>query len=411
MNARSAGKNSIRKRLSAIAGDIRKQPTIAAIVLEGFLTRLGFGMIGFALPLYALSIGMSIAEVGFLYALRSIVTLVIKPVMGEFADRLGRKRILVGAVFLRCLVGFLFIFATLPWQLFVIRGLHGAMTAARDPSAMALIAEHGNSNRMASTYALYVTGRDLGRSLGYGLSGLLIVVLSYQWVFFIAFLMSCAALFTVIRYVREQRDDIEAVDATESLPSGEGVDNESLPVKKYVGYAGFGMAVAMTSEMMRGLFPVIAMQYANLTIAEAGLIASSASIVILFAGPIFGWLSDNGNRTLVLSIRTIANGCSSLLYICIPNFPGFFAGRLLDDTGKAAFRPAWGAVLAELTAGEKSKRARTMAIMDTSVTMGEIVGPILAGVLIGGYGVPAMLMVRIGFALLTEIQAFAIFRK
>lgn len=412
MKAPSIKSESIGKRLCEMAREIREQPSIAAIVLEGFFTRLGFGMIGFALPLYALSIGMTITEIGLLYALRSIVTIVIKPIMGEIADRLGRKRVLVGAVLLRCLVGFLFIFATLPWQLFAIRSLHGAMTAARDPSAMALLAEHGNKRRMASTYALYITARDLGRSLGYGLSGILIVILGYTWVFFAAFIMSCAALFTVIRYVREQRNPAPEMNKEEESISGpHDQPNDSSYIGTYLKYAGFGMMVALTSEMMRGLFPVIATQYANLTAAEAGVIASSASIVILFAGPIFGWLSDRGNRKLVLSIRSIANGCSSLLYIYLPNFSGFFAGRLLDDTGKAAFRPAWGAVLAEMSSKNKSKRARTMAIMDTSMTLGEIAGPIVAGVLIATFGISVMFAARICLALVTEIQAFIIFRR
>jgi len=412
MKVPSEKRESVGSRLDEMMREIREQPTIAAIVLEGFFTRLGFGMIGFALPLYALSIGMTIAEIGLLYALRSIVTVVIKPIMGEIADRLGRKRVLVTAILLRCLVGFFFIFATLPWHLFAIRGLHGAMTAARDPSAMALIAEHGNERRMASTYALYMTARDFGRSLGYGLSGILIVMLGYRWVFFVAFIMSCAALFTVIRYVGEHKDPVPpAEQPEESTFDKRDAKNDSFHIGSYVKYAGFAMMVALTSEMMRGLFPVIAIQYANLTAAEAGMIASSASIVILFSGPIFGWLSDRGNRKLVLSIRTIANGCSSLLYFYMPNFTGFFSGRLLDDIGKGAFRPAWGSVLAEMSGKNKSKRTRTMAIMDTSMTMGEILGPIIAGVLIAAFGIPFMFTVRICLALVTEIQAFVIFRK
>src|SRR5512135_3601974 len=125
-------------------GKPKTNPTLLAISAEGFLTRLGFSMVGFVLPLYALSLGMSLSEVGFLYALRTATVFLVKPVMGWIADRWGRKRTLITAVVLRCVMGLLFVFAFLPWHLYLLRVLHGAMTAARDPSAAALIAEHGN---------------------------------------------------------------------------------------------------------------------------------------------------------------------------------------------------------------------------------------------------------------------------
>lgn len=138
-------------RGAALLLALRDNPTVAAVSAEGFLTRLGFSMVSFALPLYALSLGMGIGEVGLLYALRTATTILVKPVMGWAADHFGRKRTLVAAVALRCLIGLLFAFASRPWHLYALRILHGTMSAARDPSATALIAEHGDKRKMAST--------------------------------------------------------------------------------------------------------------------------------------------------------------------------------------------------------------------------------------------------------------------
>jgi MFS family permease len=386
------------------------QPTIIAIILEGFLTRLGFGMIGFALPLYALSLGVNIAEVGLLYALRTVVTLLMKPAMGWVADRFGRKRVMVGAVMLRCLVGFLFMFAVAPWQLFAIRGLQGAMTAAREPSAMALLAEHGDKRKMATVFAWYTTARDLGKSLGFGLAGLLIAFFSYQFLFLVAFICSCAALFTVVRYVSENKVETKKKIEGNELSRVQEPPGR-VPFWRLVRFGGFGLMVALSAEMMRGLYPIIATQYGHLTVAQAGVAASAASVVILVAGPAFGWLADRGNRKLVLSIRSLANALSSLCYILIPSFPGFLAGRVLDDTGKAAFRPAWGSMLAEISEGDKKSRAKTMAAIDTAADAGEILGPIVAGLIISSWGIPVMLVTRIVLSLLTEVQAFALFRR
>jgi len=163
---------------------VRENPTLVAISAEGFLTRLGFGMIGFALPLYALHLGMSLSEVGVLYALNGVCVIAVKPLMGWAADRFGARRTLIFAVAMRCVVGVAFVFAWLPWHLYAIRVLQGVMTAARDPSESALIAGNGKRSSMASAFAWYYTARDVGRSLGAAAAGLLIAATdAYQLVF------------------------------------------------------------------------------------------------------------------------------------------------------------------------------------------------------------------------------------
>jgi MFS family permease len=367
-------------------------------------------MVSFALPLYALSLGMGIGEVGLLYALRTATTILVKPVMGWAADRFGRKRTLVAAVALRCLIGLLFAFASRPWHLYALRILHGTMSAARDPSATALIAEHGDKRKMASAFAWNTTARELGRSFGYGVAGLLLQATgNYRLIFLAAFFTSCAALVTVIRYVRESRES-EARPVAPPLESPRRQESR-IRHRGLLAYATFGLMVAGSAEMMRGLFPVIAIQYAHLTEGEAGLAASASSVVILVAGPLFGWLSDNVSRKLALGARSFANTFSSLMYIFFPSFGGFVAARMLDDTGKAAFRPTWGAILAEVSEVDPARRASTMSFIDTASTVGEALGPLGAGLLITGFGIPVMLGVRAALAVVTEIQAVRMFKK
>src|SRR5919108_5288976 len=141
-----------KRGVRAFLAAVRANPTVAAICAEQFASRFGFGMVGVALPLYALALGMNTAEIGLLYTLRTSTTVLVKPVMGWAADRFGRKPTLVLAVVLRCVVGLLLVFATQPWQLYLVRVLQGTLSAARDPSSVALIAEHGDKRRMATIF-------------------------------------------------------------------------------------------------------------------------------------------------------------------------------------------------------------------------------------------------------------------
>src|SRR5207253_5350887 len=142
---------------------IRRQINVSlvAIVGEGLLSRLSFGLISFTLPLYARHLGLSLAEVGALAALNSAVAVGLKPLAGWAADRLGLKRIYLVPIPIRSLVSLLLGFATVPWELFAIRSAHGLSMSLRDPSANALIAEHGGEKSVASAFAWYQTARTV----------------------------------------------------------------------------------------------------------------------------------------------------------------------------------------------------------------------------------------------------------
>jgi MFS family permease len=114
---------------------------------------------------------------------------------------------------------------------------------------------------------------------------------------------------------------------------------------------------------------------------------------------------------LVLRFRSFANAVSSLVYLISPNFPGFAVGRLLDDAGKAAFKPAWGAVMAHVASYNPRRRARTMGLLSMGEDAGDVVGPVLAGLLWTLGGVPLMLGARIGFAIAAEVYAVALTRR
>src|SRR5437899_9604249 len=151
--------------------------------------------------------------------------------------------------------------------------------------------------------------------------------------------------------------------------------------------------------MLNGLFPVLATEYAGLSNAQAGVVYAVSTLVTIFSGPIFGWLSDNVSRKLVLMVRGVANTFSSILYVVAPTFAGIGVAKTVDDMGKAAFRPAWGALMAQISSFDKRNRARTMSWMSMGEDAGGLVAPILAGVLWGNGGITALMGSRVLLAI------------
>jgi MFS family permease len=378
-------------------------PALLAIVGEGFFSRLSFGLISFALPLYAYRLGLSLTAIGFLLSLNLVVALALKPVMGAAADRFGRKLSFTTAIVLRSVVSLLLVFATVPWHLFATRSLHGISISMRDPAANTLIAEHGGKRAIASAFAWYQTAKSLAGILGKSLAGILLALSasSFSLVFAVAFVLSIVPVFLVARYVSETGDEPVEEHEPDVEPERAG-DRPGL-----FRFAGLGFLISGTAYMLSNLFPILAIEYAGLSEAQAGLVYSLTAVVVL-AGPIFGWLSDNVSRKLVLSVRSAANVLSSVVYLVAPNFAGMAIGRAVDDLGKAAFRPAWGALMAHVSGFDRRRRARTMGYLSSGEDAGEVAGPIAAGFIWSMWGVPALLAVRIAVAIVTELYTIVL---
>jgi MFS family permease len=386
----------------------RANPVLLAIVVEGFLSRLSFGLISFALPLYAYRMGMSLTAIGFLSSLNLVVALMLKPTSGSAVDRVGLKLGLLAAMILRSLVSFLLAFATVPWQLFATRAVHGVSISVRDPAVNALIAENGGKRSVASAFAWYQTAKSVAGALGKVLAGLLLglTASNFSLVFGVAFALSALPIAIVALYVPASASS--AMDMSRSqqpaVPEPAGPRPPMLP------FMSLGFLVSGTAYMLTNLFPIFAVEYAGLTEAQAGLIYSLSAVVVL-AGPVFGWLSDHVSRKLVLSIRSAANVLSSAIYLVAPNLAGMATGRVVDDLGKAAFRPGWGALMAHVSSFDKRRRGRTMGYLSAGEDAGEVTGPILAGFLWSMWGVPALLGVRIAFAVVTEVYTIRLSRS
>jgi MFS family permease len=390
-------------------------PALSAMVAEGFLSRLSFGIVSFALPLYALELGLGLTAIGVLASLNLMVAIALKPLAGWVADRVGLKLSLGAAIALRSAVSLLLALATVPWQLFATRSLHGVSIALRDPAVNALLAEGASQERIASAFAWYQTAKSVAGSLGKVLAGVAIAVTASSWslVFGLAFLLSALPAYVVVRYVREPDRGLAGAAAPgatgraapERATPAAPERAPSEPAERRSGvmrFAGVGFAISGTGHMLSTLFPVLAVEYAGLSAAQAGLLYSVSAVVAL-SGPAFGWLSDNVSRRLVLQLRGAANVASSALYLVAPGLAGFAVGKAVDDAGKAAFRPAWGALMAHVSSFDRRRRAQLMGYMSAGEDAGEMAGPVLAGLLWGTFGAPVLLATRIGLALGAEV--------
>lgn len=389
---------------------VSPSPTLPLLVLlaEGFLSRLSFGIISFALPLFAYrKLGLSLTETGLLFSLNLVAEQACKPVMGWVADRVGLKRTLVAGIAVRSLVALLLVFAAAPWQVYAIRLVHGLAESLRDPAVSVLIAENARRERTASAFAWYTTAKMSAGSVGQALGAALLAltVENYAPIFAVAFVLSLLPLVAVARYLTEPASRHDEAAARNGEATAENRNEVSI-----FSIAVLGFLSASTARMLSSLFPVLALEYAGLSAGQTSLIYVVSIIVVIGAGPLFGWLSDHVSRRLVLMVRGVANTVSSALFWFFPNLLGMAAGNTLDALGKAAFRPAWGALMAQVAGFDRPRRARTMSYLSMGEGLGEMMGPVLGGLLWHTWGVGALLGARVVLAVIAEVYAVMVAR-
>src|SRR5437762_4926497 len=351
---------------------------LAAIVAEGFLSRLSFGVIGFALPLYAYHLGMHVSEIGVLASINLVVAMALKPAMGVLADRIGLKPSFTAATALRSVVSLALAFVSSPWQLLAVRSVYGVSQSLRDPALNALLAEHGGQKRIAAAFGWYSTAKSVGGSLGSAVAGILLglTASNYRLVFGVAFVLSILPVFIVGCFVQEASASREPAALEPSADDGRSRGGPTTGTA-LVSYIARGTLISGSAQMLRGLLPILATQYAGLSEAETGVIYTASTLAVLFAGPLFGRLSDDVSQKLVLMVRGIANTLSSILFMVFPTLAGIALGKAVDDVGKAAFKPAWGALMADVSNLDRKRRGRTIGFMSMGEDAGEIGGPIV----------------------------------
>lgn len=403
-------------------------PSLLALLAEGFSTRLSSGVIGFTLPLFAYrKLGLTLAETGVLLAMNQAAEQLFKPLMGWLADRIGLKRALTLAIIGRSVAALAYALSGSAWQIYSARFFHGVSESLREPSVNALIAENAKAKSVASTFAWYNTAKQTASAIGKSSGGFLLALLldDYTAVFVVAFVLSCLPVFVVARYVREPK-----IDAAEPIIGeigkigvmGKHNDSPITPISpispqptqkstSIFSFALLGFLISCTAQMIANLFPVLATEYGHLTEAQTGLIYVVTVLVVIVAGPAFGWFADNVSRKLALTVRGLANTISSALFFFFPTFPGLAAGSVIDAAGKAAFRPAWGSLMARVSGFDRKRRAQVIGHLSMGEGLGEMLGPMLGGFLWHTWGLGVMLAVRVALAVIGEIYAVMIARN
>ncbi|MGB5036672.1 MAG: bifunctional serine/threonine protein kinase/MFS transporter, partial [Blastocatellia bacterium] len=203
---------------------------------------------------------------------------------------------------------------------------------------------------------------------------------------------------------------------TGQLPVPGAVEDKGPPV---LAFTFLGLALTAPAYMVTGEFFTILAVKLEVTPSALGWIKIVAETMVpLFVGPFFGWLADRIGASKVIALRSIANILTSLLFYITPWFAGTVllgivmgVARGVDEIGKAAFKPTWGAIAAKVSSYNLANRSKTMGTLEAGVDASDLIFPQLAGLLLQFLSLGWLMSVRTVLALMAEVYSIILHKK
>jgi predicted MFS family arabinose efflux permease len=290
------------------------QPAKLAVAwLTMFLVGTELFVISPLLPVFAVAFDISFSLAGLSVTVFSVTYMISAPVLGSFADRLGRNHVLTCSLLAFAVTNLMTACATDLPSLLVGRALAGAAAAGVSPSIYAIVSGAAPTERRATWLATVASGLLVSLALGASVGGLVGALFGWAPVF-----MTLAGLSLALAWLNRRAWPIERSDggaiADINRPAGTALAKRLMPMivwstGLYSVYTYLGAALSAAG-------------FSAERAAEAILLYGSGSLAgVLIGGRVADWF---GVR---LTIGTsFAGFCACLLLMRL----AFDAGRLIE---------------------------------------------------------------------------------
>src|SRR6476620_9512337 len=164
-------------------GRVGGQGRLLPLYAAGFVTAFGAHSIAANLGGYTHAQHASVLALGVLLAVYDGAEVVLKPVFGSLADRVGARPVLLGGLLAFAAASAAFVLAGDPAWVGLARFGQGAAAAAFSPAAGVLVARLTPNTGQGRGFGRYGAWKGLGYTLGPVLGGVLIAVGGYPLLF------------------------------------------------------------------------------------------------------------------------------------------------------------------------------------------------------------------------------------
>jgi MFS transporter, DHA1 family, multidrug resistance protein len=368
---------------------MRKQIFISLFIAT-LIAMLSLGIITPILPLYAKSMNATGLELGLIFSGFALSRGIFAPIIGQFSDQYGRKKLIVIGLVLFIILSLCFVVAASPIALTIIRVIQGFSTVLVTPVAQSYIGDITPVGKEGRYMNLFFMSFFAGQALGPYFGGFLTDRFSINIPFYAMAILSLLALILILFFVPES----EAIknNGKEKQP----ILRSLIPVFKDKPMLGI-----MTYFSSRGFyrwgfntfFPLLAVKTASTNAAGIGLVLS----VYMLSGSLtqypFGLVSDKFPRQKVTLI--FVGGIVAALAMCVvaqfSSMEMFLILTLIMGIFSSVSRAS--AIAIRTERGRVHGMGATTGAFTASLSLGQVFGPVVFGVVVDAFSIPVAFLV------------------
>ncbi|MEO3945928.1 MFS transporter [Gorillibacterium sp. CAU 1737] len=360
---------------------LKNRGALLLLILNLFLMFTGIGLIVPILPKFMNEMGVTGSIAGLLVAAFSLTQFLFSPVAGRLADRFGRKRMIVSGMLVFALSEWLFGVANDTWLLFVARMLGGVSGAMIMPAVMAYAADITTPEERAAGMGYINAAISTGFIIGPGIGGYL-ATFGLRVPFYIAAVAGLVAALATFLLLKERSSST----VQEEAPSQQG-PRISLWTQLRMSYRepyffslilvfvmSFGLA---NFETIFGLFVDHKFGFGPDDIAFILTFGSIAGAVVQVTA--FSWILKTFGEKRVISACLLVAAIFVLLVLFAHKFWIICAFTFIIFLATDILRPT---ISTQMSMLAKDQQGYVAGLNSAFTSLGNIIGPIVAGVLL-----------------------------
>jgi len=368
---------------------------LQALLASIFIAMLGLGVVSPIMPLYAESLGATYTQIGLLSSAWSISRFVFSAPAGKLSDTTSRKKVIMAGLGVYAIVSLLYIMAWDFPSLLVFRFLHGIGSAMAIPVAMAYAAELAPSGQEGK----YMGTMNLAMFGGMGMGPLLGGTLTDMFFLSAPFYLMCAgtalSLLMVMVFLPESKASRRR---NKVKPSFRKVLTNHILLANFV--------FRTINSIGRGAIFGFLTMYIATSISEGGLgLSVTIAGTVLSVGQLSnallqrpcGIMADKYDKNKLIIVGGFLSALGLAGFPLSTSFWHLMVSRLVFSLGSALMTPAMTAI--EAIEGKKYGIGTTMSVMQSSMSLGNMAGPLLSGILADLFNLRLIFFVGTGISL------------
>jgi multidrug resistance protein len=356
-----------------------------SLFIATLVAMLSLGIIEPILPLYAKSMNATGIELGIIFSGFALSRGIFAPIVGQFSDQQGRKKIIIAGLALFIVLSLCFVLADSPIELTIIRIVQGFSTVLVTPVAQSYIGDITPVGKEGKYMNLFFMSFFGGQALGPYLGGYLSDKINMNAPFLVMGGLSVIALILMTFLVPESQ---EIKNRTKEK---QPILKSLLPVFKDKPMLGI-----MTYFSSRGFyrwgfntfFPVFAVKAESLSLTNVGIILSAYMLSGSVTQYPFGLAADKYPKQKINFI--LIGGLISAFAMCIiaqfNSMIMFFILTMIMGIFSSVSRASGIAIRTER--GRVYGMGAATGAFTTSISFGQVIGPIVFGIIADFFNIP-----------------------